>query len=58
MSALEQSVELTIRHVTGFSYNGVADSSYNEARMTPPSLSRQLVRDASLRVQPYAELAT
>lgn len=58
MSALEKSVEFTIRHVTGFSYDGVADSSYNEARMTPPTLARQVVRDASLRVQPYAELAT
>ena len=58
MSALEASVAFAIRHVTGFSYDGVADSSYNEARMTPPTLARQVVRDASLRVQPYAELAT
>jgi len=58
VSALEASVAFAIRHVTGFSYDGVADSSYNEARMTPPTLARQVVRDASLRVQPYAELAT
>ena len=58
VSIPEKSAEFTIRHVTGFSYDGVADSSYNEARMTPPSLARQLVRDASLIVQPYTELAT
>jgi transglutaminase-like putative cysteine protease len=51
-------MEFAIRHVTGFSYDGVADSSYNEARMTPPTLARQVVRDASLQVHPYAELAT
>ncbi|HVA52730.1 MAG TPA: transglutaminase family protein [Acidimicrobiales bacterium] len=58
MSGDEPSVRLTIRHVTGFSYDGVADSSYNEARMTPPTLPRQLVTDASLRVYPSADLAT
>ncbi len=58
MSVIESSARFTIRHVTGFSYDGVADSSYNEARMTPPTLSRQLVSDASLRVHPSADLAT
>jgi transglutaminase-like putative cysteine protease len=58
VNGVEASMEFAIRHVTGFSYDGVADSSYNEARMTPPTLARQLVRNASLRVQPYAELAT
>jgi transglutaminase-like putative cysteine protease len=58
MNSVDQSMEFAIRHVTGFSYDGVADSSYNEARMTPPTLARQVVRDASLQVHPYAELAT
>ena len=30
-----RSSRLQIRHVTGFSYDGFAESSYNEARMTP-----------------------
>jgi transglutaminase-like putative cysteine protease len=47
-----------IRHVTGFSYDGVADSSYNEARMTPMALARQDVIEASLSVHPYAVQAT
>lgn len=49
---------LEIRHVTGFIYDGFAESSYNEARMTPPTLPRQDVFDARLRVHPHAVQST
>ena len=47
-----------IRHVTGFNYEGVADSSYNEARMTPMALARQDVVESSLSVHPFAVQST
>jgi transglutaminase-like putative cysteine protease len=53
-----ESVLFSIRHVTGFNYDGVADSSYNEARMTPPTSSRQRVVDSAIVVHPYAVQAT
>jgi transglutaminase-like putative cysteine protease len=53
-----QSVLFKIRHVTGFSYDGVADSSYNEARMTPPTLSRQRVLESTMKVHPFAVQST
>ena len=31
---------LRIRHVTGFTYEGQAHASYNEARLTPMTLPR------------------
>jgi transglutaminase-like putative cysteine protease len=49
---------LHIRHVTGFSYDGAADSSYNEVRMTPLTLDRQRVAASSLVVTPYALQST
>jgi transglutaminase-like putative cysteine protease len=49
---------LAIRHVTGFIYEGLAESSYNEARMTPLSSSRQKVLEASLRTNPNATQLT
>jgi transglutaminase-like putative cysteine protease len=49
---------LHIRHVTGFSYDGAADSSYNEVRMTPLTLDRQRVVASSLVVTPYALQST
>jgi transglutaminase-like putative cysteine protease len=49
---------LHIRHVTGFSYDGAADSSYNEVRMTPLALDRQRVVSSSLDVTPYALQST
>jgi transglutaminase-like putative cysteine protease len=49
---------LHIRHVTGFSYDGAADSSYNEVRMTPLTLDRQRVVASSLAVTPYALQST
>ena len=49
---------LHVRHVTGFSYDGSADSSYNEVRMTPLSLDRQRVVSSSLHVTPFAVQST
>jgi transglutaminase-like putative cysteine protease len=49
---------LQVRHVTGFNYDGTADSSYNEARMTPVASAHQEVVDASLRVTPGAVQST
>jgi len=45
---------LSIRHVTGFVYDGFAESSYNEARMTPLTSDRQQVLEARLRTGPNA----
>ena len=53
-----QSSKLSIRHVTGFVYDGVAESSYNETRMTPLSSPRQRVVEASLRTSPIATQLT
>jgi transglutaminase-like putative cysteine protease len=49
---------LSIRHITGFVYDGVAESSYNEARMTPLSSVRQHVIEASIRTSPNATQLT
>jgi transglutaminase-like putative cysteine protease len=49
---------LAIRHITGFVYDGLADSSYNEARMTPLSSPRQHVLEATLRTSPGASQLT
>jgi transglutaminase-like putative cysteine protease len=54
----DASMTLHIRHVTGFSYDGAADSSYNEVRMTPLTLDRQRVVSSSLEVTPYALQST
>ena len=53
-----ESLLFSIRHVTGFNYDGVADSSYNEARMTPPTSPRQRVLDSALLIHPYAVQTT
>jgi transglutaminase-like putative cysteine protease len=58
VSIKSDSLLLSIRHVTGFNYDGVADSSYNEARMTPPSSSRQRVIDSSIGIHPFAVQST
>ena len=47
-----------IRHVTGFVYDDFAESSYNEARMTPLSSPRQHVLEATLRTSPGASQLT
>ena len=52
------SSRLAIRHVTGFIYDGFAESSYNEARMTPLSSARQRVLEATLRTSPGASQLT
>ena len=56
MSDSPRSALLQVRHVTGFNYDGMADSSYNEARMTPVASAHQEVVDASLRVTPSPAL--
>lgn len=48
----------SIRHVTGFCYDVAADSSYNEARMTPLSSPTQRVRSSALHVEPFAVQST
>ena len=58
MSATPQTARLRIRHESGFSYEGLARASYNEARMTPVSSNRQQVLEAALRTQPGAIQAT
>lgn len=58
MSDRPTSALLQVRHVTGFNYDGMADSSYNEARMTPVASAHQEVVDASLRVTPGAVQST
>jgi len=52
------SMKLQIRHVTGFNYDGVANSSYNEARMTPLALGRQNVLESSMSTRPNAVQST
>ena len=44
--------ELQIRHTTGYRYRGEVHSSYNEARVTPLSTSRQVAMETSVRVVP------
>ena len=58
MTLVEPTMLFNIRHVTGFSYDGVADSSYNEARMTPVTSDRQRVLESSLSVHPFAVQST
>ena len=45
---------LRIRHVTGFSYQGEAVASYNEARMLPAHTEGQFVLSSHLRSEPVA----
>jgi transglutaminase-like putative cysteine protease len=52
------SSRLAIRHVTGFVYDGFAESSYNETRMTPLSSPRQQVLEATLWTDPHASQLT
>jgi transglutaminase-like putative cysteine protease len=58
VSTSPDTAQLTVRHVTGFNYGGFAESSYNEARMTPLTTSHQEVLNASLRVTPGAVQST
>ncbi len=52
------SLSLSIRHHTGFTYDGIAKSSYNEARMTPVSSASQEGRQAHVAVQPVVPIST
>jgi transglutaminase-like putative cysteine protease len=52
------SARLRIHHVTGFSYDGAARASYNEARMTPVTSSRQTVLQARITTTPNAVQTT
>ncbi len=55
---MDETSRLSIRHVTGFIYDGFAESSYNEARMTPLSSSRQQVLEATIQTNPIASQLT
>jgi transglutaminase-like putative cysteine protease len=43
---------IAIRHRTGYRYSGTVRASYNEARMTPPTLDGQRTLQAGLAVTP------
>ncbi len=45
---------LRIRHVSGFTYDGTAHASYNEARMTPVSLPGQNILYSHVETHPAA----
>ncbi|GAA1835957.1 transglutaminase family protein [Luedemannella flava] len=45
---------LRIRHVTGFTYDGTAHASYNEARMTPVSMPGQNTLYSHVETHPAA----
>jgi transglutaminase-like putative cysteine protease len=45
---------LRIRHVTGFTYEGQAHASYNEARLTPMTLPWQVTLFSQVDVHPAA----
>ncbi|GAA1038454.1 hypothetical protein GCM10009557_54490 [Virgisporangium ochraceum] len=47
---------LRIRHVTGFTYEGQAHTSYNEARLTPMTLPWQVTLFSQVEVHPAASL--
>jgi transglutaminase-like putative cysteine protease len=47
---------LQIEHTTRFSYDPTAQSSYNEARMTPATLPGQTTLDARVEIAPAAAL--
>lgn len=49
---------MSIRHHTGFTYNGMAKSSYNEARMTPLMTQHQEVISSKISVSPTVPLST
>ena len=55
---MNESLGLAIRHHTGFTYDGLAKASYNEARMTPITGASQEVRNAHVAVQPVVPLST
>ena len=52
------SLLMSVRHHTGFTYDGVAKSSYNEARMTPVSTATQRVHETRISVSPNTVIDT
>ncbi len=55
---MSERLGLSIRHDTGFHYDGMAKASYNEARMTPRSLSTQQVQSSRIMVRPAISVST
>ena len=55
---MTEPLRLQIRHHTGFVYEGLAKSSYNEARMTPRTLPTQTVEQTKLTIRPAVPLFT
>ena len=55
---MSERLGMSIRHHTGFNYDGLAKASYNEARMTPRSLSTQLVQSSKIAVRPVVPVST
>lgn len=55
---MTEPLRLQIRHHTGFIYEGLAKSSYNEARMTPRTLPTQTVEQTKLTIRPAVPLFT
>ena len=46
------SMQLRIAHTTGFEYDGKANTSFNEARLTPLTLPGQIVVHSRVEVSP------
>ena len=55
---MSERLGLAIRHHTGFTYDGLAKASYNEARMTPRSLGTQRVQNSKITVRPSVPLSS
>lgn len=55
---MSERLGLSIRHHTGFNYDGLSKASYNEARMTPRSLSTQQVQSTKIAVRPVIPLSS
>ncbi len=49
---------LRISHLSGFTYDGTAHTSYNEARMTPMTLPHQITLFSQVEVAPTAAAST
>ncbi|HZV24710.1 MAG TPA: transglutaminase N-terminal domain-containing protein, partial [Acidothermaceae bacterium] len=47
---------LKIVHTTRFAYDSVAHASYNEARLTPPTLLTQTTLESRVEIEPAAPL--
>ena len=46
---------IAVRHRTGYRYAGPVRASYNEARLTPPSLDRQRTLHAAIAITPAVQ---